>query len=84
MAAQEPETTEGKNDIEKALDKIDEAVKAAEDCLKEADDQINEMIERRGRIATQVQHIWNLRHQIKRMIEEGKKPHDVMRLMRGY
>ena len=79
----EPE--EKKSDIELALEKIDEAVKAAEDCLKEADDQINEMIERRGRIATQVQHIWNLRHQIKRMVEEGKKPQDIMRFMgRGY
>lgn len=82
-----PETegpTDGKNDIEKALDKIDEAVRAAEACLKECDDQINEMIERRGRMAQQVQHVWNLRHQIKRMIEEGKRPHDIERMMRGF
>lgn len=85
MAMQETEgPTNGKSDIELALDKIDEATKAAEDCLRECDEQINDMIERRGRIATQVQHIWNLRHQIKRMIEEGKKPHDVMRMTRGF
>lgn len=85
MAATEP--TQGssadKTEVEQTLDRIDEAVRAAEECLKKADDQINSMIERRGRIATQVQHIWNLRHGIKQMIEEGKIPDNLRKLMRG-
>jgi chorismate mutase len=85
MDTQPTEPEQKKSDVEQTLDKIDSAVKLAEECLKECDDQINEMIERRGRIATQVQHIWNLRHGIKKLIEDGKRPPDwLARQMRGF
>lgn len=85
MAMQETEGPQPyESEVEQALHKIDEAARAAEDCLKECDSQINDMIERRGRITTQVQHIWNLRHRIKQLIEEDKRPPNIDRLMRGF
>ncbi len=80
----EPKPEPGPTEVERALEKIDEAVKLAEDTLRECDEQINEMMERRGRIATQVQNIWNLRHEIKGIIERGKLPRDINSIMHRF
>lgn len=49
---------------------IEGAIESAEDALKAADGMIDTMIQKRGKIATTVQRLWNLRHTLKQRIEE--------------
>ncbi len=68
---------EPQDNIAEQMKALDLVIERAESILKDADDSITKLIEKRGKLATDVQHLWIRRHQLnqefQRIREEAKR-----------